>query len=166
MKNIAIIYGSSTGNTKDVADKIAKKLSGNDVFVADVSNVKLDELSKYSNFILGTSTWGLGDLQDDWDSALQDFAKIDLNGKTVAFFGLGDSASYPDTFVDGMGILYESLKDKGCKLTGSVPTDGYTYDYSKAVVDNNFVGVALDVDNEDNLTDGRLDAWIASLNLE
>jgi len=163
MKQIAIIFGSSTDNTKTIAESIAQKLSEEDVVLLDVANLKSGDLDNYPNLILGTSTWGLGDLQDDWDTYLSNLKNSDLNDKTVAFFGLGDSSSYSDTFVDGMGILYEAIKDKSCKLIGNFPVDGYDFDDSKAVVDGLFVGVALDEDNESDKTDKRLNAWISSI---
>ncbi|MCD7971778.1 MAG: flavodoxin [Candidatus Azobacteroides sp.] len=161
MKKVIIVYGSSTDNTKRVAEQIAKELSGEEVTVMDVSGLKTGTLDNYTNIILGTSTWGLGDLQDDWDGQLPVLSNSRLEGKTIAFFGLGDSSSYPDTFVDGMGILYEAVRDKGATLVGEFPTDGYEYDDSKAVVDGKFVGVALDEDNEDEKTEGRLKEWLS-----
>jgi flavodoxin I len=163
MKNIAIIYGSSTDNTKNVAQKIAQKLSGENVLLADVSKVDFSELANYPNIILGTSTWGLGDLQDDWDGRISELQNTDLTGKTLAFFGLGDSSSYSDTFADGMGLLYEALEGKGIKTTGAFPTDGYSFDSSKAVKNGKFVGLAIDEDNESDLTEQRVDAWITSI---
>jgi len=160
MTKIAIIYGSSTDNTKNAAEEIAGKLTDMDVNIMDVSAVDVNNLGDYTSLILGTSTWGLGDLQDDWDSMINKFASAYLNGKTVALFGLGDSGSYPDTFVDGMGILYEAIKDKGINLIGQVSTDGYDFDESKAVVDGKFVGLALDEDNESDKTDSRISDWI------
>ena len=35
---------------------------------------------------------------------------LDLSGKKVAVFGLGDQEAYPDTFVDGLGILANKVK--------------------------------------------------------
>ncbi|MDR2382800.1 MAG: flavodoxin [Prevotellaceae bacterium] len=163
MKNIAIIYGSSTDNTKNVAQKIAQKLSGENVLLTDVSKVDFGELANYPNIILGTSTWGLGDLQDDWDSRVSELQNIDLTGKTLAFFGLGDSSSYSDTFADGMGLLYEAVEGKGIKAIGAFPTDGYSFDSSKAVKNGKFVGVAIDEDNESDLTEQRVDTWITSI---
>lgn len=160
MSKIAIVYGSSTDNTKSVAETIANKLSGEEITLLDVSKLKAGDLDAYPNLILGTSTWGLGDLQDDWDGYLSDLKKSELSGKTIAFFGLGDSGSYPDTFADGMGILYEAVQDKGATTIGAFPTDGYSFDESKAEVDGKFVGVAIDEDNESDETDRRLDAWI------
>jgi flavodoxin I len=163
MKNVVIIYGSSTDNTKTVAGKIAEKLSGENVLLKDVADLDFKDLADYPNIILGTSTWGLGDLQDDWDSRISEFKGVDLSGKTLAFFGLGDSSSYSDTFTDGMGLLYEALEGKGFKPAGAFPTDGYSFDASKAVKNGKFVGVALDEDNESELTEQRLDTWIASI---
>ncbi len=163
MSKIAIVYGSTTDNTKTIAESIVNKLASEDVTLLDVANVKAGELDSYPNLILGTSTWGLGDLQDDWEGYISTFEGENLSGKTVAFFGLGDSASYPDTFVDGMGIIYEAAMKAGAKLIGEFPTDGYSYDASRAEVNGKFVGVAIDEDNESNETESRLDSWIASI---
>jgi len=163
MSKIAIVYGSTTGNTESIAKKIAQKLSEEEVQLIEVSKLKSEDLEAFSNLILGTSTWGLGDLQDDWESALSVLKKSNLNGKIIALFGLGDADSYSDTFVDGMGIIYEAIKDMGCKHIGAFPVSGYRFDSSKAVVDDNFVGLPLDEDSESNQTDGRIDQWIASI---
>lgn len=166
MKKIVVVYGSSTDNTKHVANVIAKKLTGNEVKVFDVARISPADLEGYTNLILGTSTLGLGDLQDDWDSFLPKLKKLDLNGKVVALFGLGDSSTYSDTFVDGLGILYEALDGKGCRIVGEVSPEGYTFDDSRAVVDGQFVGLPLDEDNESDQTEDRLDNWIASISPE
>lgn len=157
MNKTGIFYGSSTGNTELIARKIAGKL-GADVF--DVSNNPLSAIAECSNLILGTSTWGFGDLQDDWDSFLPKLAAADLSGKTIALFGLGDADGYPDTFVDGMGLIYEALQDKGCRFVGMVPQSGYTGDASKALIADKYVGLPLDVDNQSKLTDKRITDWL------
>ena len=115
------------------------------------------------NLILGTSTWGAGELQDDWYDGIKVLQSADLSGKTIALFGCGDCESYGDTFVGGIGELYAAVKDSGAKIVGAVSTDGYTFDDSAAVVDGQFVGLALDDVNEDDKTDGRIDAWIAQI---
>jgi flavodoxin I len=163
MKRIAIIYGSTTGNTQNAAKNIAEKLSSEDVQLIEASKLKEEEVESFPNLILGTSTWGLGELQDDWETALPVLKKSNLGGKIIALFGLGDSDSYPDTFVDAMGTLYDVLKDTGCTLVGKTPVSGYHFDSSKAIVDDNFVGLALDEDSESNLTDKRLEQWIANI---
>jgi flavodoxin I len=157
MKPVAIIYGSTGDNTKGVAKKIAGQIEG--AVLYDAASAKTNEIESYDNLILGTSTWGLGDLQDDWEGFLPELKKLNLEGKTIALFGLGDSSSYSDTFVDGMGIIYEAIKDKGCNIIGSVSSEGYTYDASRADNGAGFVGLAIDEDNEYNLTDSRIADW-------
>ena len=163
MGKIAIVYGSSTDNTKNVAKTIASELTNEEVTLLDVSNLKAGDLDAYPNLILGTSTWGLGELQDDWDGYLSNLEASNLSGKTIAFFGLGDSGSYPDTFVDGMGLLYQAVQGKGAQIIGAVSTDGYSYDDSRAVVDGQFVGLAIDEDNESGQTKDRISAWLESI---
>ena len=72
---------------------------------------------------------------------------------------------YSDTFVGGMGELYNGIKDSGAKFIGSVETDGYTFDDSEAVINGKFVGLPLDDINEDDKTDTRIEAWLAALPL-
>ncbi|MBV5283824.1 MAG: flavodoxin [Paludibacter sp.] len=163
MKPIAIIYGSSGGNTKDVAKKIAKKLVNAEVTLIDVSKASVTDFETYSNLILGTSTWGFGDLQDDWDGFLSKLKSINLENKTIALFGLGDSSSYSDSFVDGMGILYETIKDKDCKIIGYISAERYNYDSSRAEEAGMFVGLALDEDNEYDKTDNRINDWLSDI---
>jgi flavodoxin I len=86
-----------------------------------------------------------------------------LAGKTIALFGCGDCESYSDTFVGGIGELYNGIKASGARFVGAVSTDGYTFDDSEAVVDGKFIGLPLDDVNEDDKTDSRIDAWIAEI---
>lgn len=165
MSKIGIYYGSTTGNTQEVAEEIAKKLGVDKADVYDVSKAKAD-YSAYDVLLFGTSTLGLGDMQDDWDSYIELVKKADLSGKKVALFGCGDSSSYSDTFCDGVGKIYEVIADKGCSLIGRVSTEGYTYDSSEAFVDGQFVGLLIDNDNEPNLTEGRINQWIENLKKE
>jgi len=115
------------------------------------------------NLILGTSTWGAGELQDDWYDGLNTLQGADLSGKTIALFGCGDCASYSDTFVGGMGELYNGIKDSGARFIGAVETDGYTFDDSEALIDGKFIGLPLDDINEDDKTDTRIEAWVAAI---
>ena len=166
MKKTVIIYGSTTGTCEGLASKIAAELGANSNGAIDVVNVaKLDGsvIEGAENLILGTSTWGSGDLQDDWYDAIESLKGANLAGKTVAIFGCGDSLSYPDTFCGGMAELYNAAKAAGATVIGSVPTDGYTYLDSASIIDGRFVGLALDEDNESNKTDDRIAAWVAQL---
>lgn len=102
-------------------------------------------------------------MQDDWYDGIKVLQGADLSGKTIALFGCGDSESYCDTFVGGMGELYDGIKDSGATFIGKVATDGYTFDDSSAAVDGEFVGLALDDVNEDDKTDERIGNWLSSI---
>lgn len=163
MKSIAIIYGSSTENTKNAAIKIAEHLSDYSPSLVDIYDGEEEPFLSHDVLILGASTWGVKDLQDDWSDFYQRFEKLDLGGKTVALFGLGDSFIYPDSFVDAIGIVYETLVEKGCTIIGQVSPEGYHFDYSRALVNGVFVGLPLDDDNDADLTDERIEKWVESL---
>lgn len=160
MNTTIVIYGSSTGTCEVLAEKIASKLGCE---ALNVQNLSADIVAANKNLILGTSTWGAGELQDDWYDGLKILQGADLSGKTIAIFGCGDCSSYSDTFVGGMGELYNGIKDSGAQFIGSVGTDGYTYDDSEAVIDGKFIGLPLDEINEDDKTDARIDAWITQI---
>ncbi|MDR0420054.1 MAG: flavodoxin FldA [Prevotellaceae bacterium] len=165
MNKIGIFYGSSTGNTKDAAMQIAEKL---DISSSDVHDVAsgITDFEKYDVLLFGTSTWGFGDLQDDWEDYQKKLASTNLSGKKAAIFGCGDSAAYSDSFCDALGKIYNMIKEKGCTIIGMIDTEGYSFDSSEAVIDNKFVGLPLDVNNEDNLTENRINAWLEQLKKE
>ncbi|MDR0364669.1 MAG: flavodoxin [Bacteroidales bacterium] len=165
MKKIGIFYGSNSGNTESIANRLQNLLGADNADVINIANAKTDDFIRYENLIFGTSTWGLGDLQDDWESFLPNLKKIDFAGKKVALFGVGDSMGYADTFVDGMGELYQAIQDSGY-VVGFTPVTGYYFDASKAQVDDQFVGLALDEDNESDKTIERLTAWVENLKLQ
>lgn len=150
-----IFYGSTTGTTEMVAEKVGALL-GADVMPA----AEIDKVENYDFVIFATSTWGMGDLQDDWYGALEILAGKNLSGKKVALIGVGDQASFGDTFVDGMGTIYEEIKDKGVTLVGKTSVDGYDFSSSKAVVDGEFTGLVIDENNQSELTEERIAAWV------
>lgn len=160
MNKTIVIYGSSTGTCQSIAEKIASKLK---VEAIDVQTLDAGVVDSYDNLIIGTSTWGVGELQDDWYDGLKLLQGANLSGKTIAIFGCGDCESYGDTFVSAMGELYNGLKGSGAAFIGRVPTAGYNFSDSEAVVDGEFVGLALDDVNEEDKTDERIDAWIESI---
>ena len=163
MQNIGIFYGSSTGNTETVAKKIQEELGTDIATTYDVADAKAGDIEKFNNIIFGTSTWGIGDLQDDFEGFLSEISNADLNGKKVALFGLGDQYSYSDSFVDGIGEIYEALENKNCEVIGGISTDGYEYDASRAEKDGQLVGLALDIENQDDQTENRVADWVAEL---
>lgn len=166
MQNIGIFYGSSTGNTEWAAKQIQQALGKDIAKVFDVANVKASVIEQFSNLVFGSSTWGIGELQDDFEDFLPEISLANIEGKKVAIFGFGDQETYADSYVDAIGEIYETLKDKSCQIIGKVSTDGYNYDESKAEVDGQFVGLPLDDENQSNLTDERIKLWVEQLKNE
>ena len=163
MNATIVIYGSSTGTCEAIAEKIASKLGCE---ALNVQELTADIVNDNQNLILGTSTWGAGEVQDDWYDGMSTLKSCDLSSKTIALFGCGDCESYGDTFVGGIGELYNGIKQSGARFIGSVDTDDYTFDDSEAVIDGKFIGLPLDDINEDDKTDARIDAWIAAITPE
>lgn len=164
MAKIVIIYGSTMGNTQSVAEAIESAMSSHEVELLEVANASKDDFEKADLLLLGSSTWGAGDLQDDWECALDTLKEASLSGKKVALFGCGDADSYCDTFADAVGILYETVSEAGANVIGATSTEGYTHTESRAEVNGEFVGLALSDSSSDN--DSRIAAWCDALNAQ
>jgi flavodoxin I len=160
MMSIGIFYGSSTGNTKDVATQLQETLGGD---LHNIADVDAETLAEYGYLVLAASTWGAGDLQDDWEDFLPSLDEVDFSGKKVALLGLGDQENYGDTFADGIAILAEKVEENGGVIVGLTSTEGYTYDNSAAERDGRFVGLVIDEDSQSGLTAERIKAWTAEL---
>lgn len=157
---INVIYGSDAGGTKVVAGRIASALKGRAIDIRKASTTDFEECDL---LVLGSPTYGLGELQCDWEDRMAVLEGARLQGKTVALFGTGDQLTYPDSFVDAIGILYDRVVDKGAHVVGFTETDGYDFTASAALRDGRFVGLALDEDTQSELSEGRIAAWIRQL---
>lgn len=162
MKKIGIFYGSTTGTTENIASKIAKILNVDEKDVRDVATSAPSDLAPYDMLVLGTSTWGNGELQEDWYDFIDGAQALDLKGKTVVLFGCGDE-TMSDSFCSAVGKLYEAFKACGATMVGEYDTDGYKFRHSEAVVDGKAVGLLLDEVNHPELTDFRLRGWVGTL---
>ena len=123
---------------------------------------------EYDNFILGIPTWYDGELQSDWEVYFEKFKTIDFTGKRVAIFGLGDQLGYDEWFCDGIGILGKVVIESGGKLVGyTQKDDSYDFDTSLALADDStFYGLAIDEDNQPELTQERLKKWVVQIKHE
>jgi len=165
MASIGIFFGSSTGNTEDAAKRIAQAFGG-DAEATEISATTEDEILAFDKIIFGASTWGSGDLQDDFEDFMATLEGMDFSGKKVAVFGLGDRENFPDTFVDGVGIIAKAVEAGGGTIVGKVSTEGYTYDSSEAEEDGKFLGLPLDEDNQPDATQDRIANWVGALKQE
>lgn len=166
MAIIGIFYGSTTGNTEQVAQLIRGEFGEENADMIDVGEAQKEDLEKYKYLIFGVSTWGISDLQDDFEEFLAMLNDVDLSRKKVALFGLGDQNTYTYTFCDAMGLVYDWLKKKGVKVVGEIPTTGYTFQSSLALVKGKLVGLAIDTKTETHKTPERISQWVELLKKE
>lgn len=165
---IGLFFGSDEGNTEHVAGMIQERLGDDQVQVHDIADVTQLEFADYQHIILGIPTWDFGQIQSDWEDFWDDINEVDFSGKTVALFGLGDQFGYGDYFLDAMGMLHDVIVANGAKIIGHWSTEGYDYEASKAEVPgaNQFVGLAIDEDQQEELTQARVDQWCEQISRE
>lgn len=172
MKQIGIFFGTETGTTRLVAKKLQKKL-GDEIAAkpVNVNRIAPDEMLQYDALILGTPSYGEGEipgrnvgcLEANWAEFLAGMPAADFSGKRIAFFGLGAQERYSERFTSSLFALYRVFKDLGAEIVGDWSTDGYTFQHSAAVVDGRFVGLVIDQRTQGMHTDERLDAWLAQV---
>ncbi len=160
---VGLFYGSTTGNTARVAEMIRAALGSCVAVYKNIKDTTVDELAACDGLILGISTWEEGEPQEHWKVFLPELDRIDLTGKTVALFGLGDQSGYSGRFQDAMGKLYHKVKERGATVVGQWPRAGYRYASSVALVAGQFVGLALDEDTQKHLTPARVQAWVVQI---
>ncbi len=158
----AVFYGSTLGDTERVAKMVAEKM-GADLFTAGAG---LGELASYDLILLGSSTWGWGELQDDWNTAIDELKEANLSGKKVGVFGTGDQMGYSDTYCDALGIIAEAAAEAGAEVIGRTSREGYDFTDSRALEGDQLIGLAIDVNNQDSLTEERVEAWVEILKKE
>ncbi len=161
-KQVGLFYGTTTGKTESAAEMIRDAL-GDGVTMHDIAEAETSDFDEYECLIIGCPTWNIGELQSDWEGLFEELDEVDFSGKTVAYFGTGDQVGYDENFQDAMGILEEKISERGGKTVGYTTTDGYEFSESKALRDGKFCGLALDDDNQSDLSDERIKAWTAQI---
>lgn len=166
MTSIGLFYGSDTGYTELVVDLLKEEfdfIAPNLVTVHDIAMTSIDRLLDHDYLIIGCPTWDIGQLQSDWDSVYSGLDELDLSGKKIAIFGLGDQYGYPDSFCDAIGILGRKFVERGATLVGFTSADIFEFTYSEGVEEGMFMGLALDDQNESERTPERVSEWIWQL---
>jgi len=162
---IGLFYGSSTCYTEMAAEKIQRQFATDSVDVINIADTPISEMQHYQQLILGIPTWDFGELQEDWEDRWDDIDAVDLSGKTIALYGLGDQVGYPEWFLDAMGYLHNKVLLQGANIIGYWPNQGYEFTESQALTEDKqyFVGLALDDENEFDQTDVRISTWCDEL---
>lgn len=163
MSKIRIFYGSSTGNTAIVAKMIQAELGHLVERVQNIAAAKPEDLASAEALILGVSTWEYGQLQQDWKRFLPHLERLDLAGKTVALFGLGNAGGFSGEFATGLGTLCEIVRGRGAHVVGAWPADDYDFQRSGALENGEFVGLVIDQDKESDKTESRVKQWVAQI---
>ncbi len=167
MKKIGLFYSfNGKKNTSIIAKQIIDHFKDTEIEPVNVEEVTSEQFLSYDNIICGVPTWFDGELPNYWDEFVPDIEDMNLDGKIVAIFGLGDQKGYPENFLDGVGILGEILEKQGARLVGFTSTEGYTFEKSRAVRGDQFLGLAIDFENQDSLNEERITKWIEKLRSE
>ncbi|KAK1732581.1 flavodoxin [Skeletonema marinoi] len=162
---VGIYYSTQTGNCEIVAEYIAQAAG---LEFADIGDVSDDMILGLDSIIVGAPTWNTDEEEErsgtEWDTWLySSLPKLDLSGKKVAVFGVGDQQSYNDYYCDAAGELYDQFKKCGCTMCGFTSIEGYEHSASKAERDGKFVGLMCDEDNQYDLSEGRAKDWVDQL---
>ena len=178
MATVGIFYGTSTGNTQTCAEKIHEAF-GSDIAAepVDIDSLEPGQLAKafsqHMALVVGTPTWNTGaDTERSgtgWDelyySTLPELNQV-LEGKKVAVFGLGDQVSYGENYADATGEMFDVFESLGCRMLGLWSQEGYEHTASKSIRGDRFCGLLLDMVNQEDLTDERVQQWVHQLKEE
>lgn len=169
MTQIGLFYGTEMGYTANVARLIGEELGktvNSEITIEDVGQTTSTQMQEYDVLIFGLPTWDDGEMDWDWEWFFPYLDNVDFTGKKIALFGLGDQKRYGETFLGAMAIIYQKLKEKGVEIIGQWPTSGYYNTQSSAIINDKFVGLAIDEDNQPDLTKGRVERWVEQLKRE
>lgn len=165
MKKIGLFYATKAEKTTWVAKKIQQEF-GDEAETVETDSIWHNAFDAYDRIIVGVSTWFDGELPTYWDELLPELRILDLKGKKVAIFGLGDQVKYPENFADGIGLLADVFESDGATLVGFTSPEGYTFERSKALRKDKWCGLVIDMENQSELTDKRIKEWCKQVKKE
>lgn len=166
MSKTAIIYSFNTKKTAKIAGRIRDEFGQDEVEMLNAEDITGEQFTQYDTLILGVATWFDGELPNYWDEFIPELEELDLHGKRIALYGLGDQKGYPQNFIDGVGILAEILEELGAELIGFTPVDEYTFESSRALREDRFCGLAIDFENQGSMNRERVASWVKQLKEE
>lgn len=166
MNKTAIIYSFNTVKTAKIAEKIKEAFASDDVEMVNAEDITSEKFLSFNNLILGVPTWFDGELPNYWDEFLPDMEDLDLKGKKIAIFGLGDQKNYGENFIDGVGIMAGIIENLGGTLVGLTSSEDYLFESSRALRGNKFAGLAIDYENQGSKNKERVNAWVEQLKTE
>ena len=166
MNKTAIIYSFNTKKTGKIATQIREGFNDPSIEMVNAEELTEEQFLSFENLILGVPTWFDGELPNYWDEFVPALEDLDLKGKKIALFGLGDQKGYPENFLDGVGIMADILEAQGASLVGYTSTEGYEFESSRALREEHFLGLAIDYENQGSMNKQRIAAWVEQLRKE
>ena len=166
MNKTAIVYSFNTKKTGKIAERIKEAFGEEEVEMVNAEELTEDRFLGFDQLILGVPTWFDGELPNYWDEFVPALEDLDLKGKKIALFGLGDQKGYPENFLDGLGIMADILEGQGASLVGFTSTEGYEFESSRAQRGEQFAGLAIDYENQGSMNKERVAAWVEQLKHE
>jgi len=163
MKKIGLIYSFNSNKTAKIAEKIKDELKDSPLELVNAETITEEEFLKYDNLILGVPTWFDGELPGYWDEFGPALEDMNLKGKNIALYGLGDQIGYPENFLDAVGVMACLLEGQGATIVGKTSTKGYNFEQSKALQNDKFLGLAIDFENQATKNKERVDVWVKQL---
>lgn len=169
MNKTVLIFWPKGGNVEYTAKMIAKEYG--DIKIIAINDITEDTFAQNERFIIGGSTLGSetweGTLNESpWNAFFSLVKKFDFSTKKVALFGLGDQVLWSSNFVDGLATIFSAFSEAKAQIVGKWPTKTYDFTNSLAVKGDYFVGLALDEDQQDELTESRVKAWVKQIKAE
>ena len=166
MNKTAIIYSFNTKKTGKIATQIQEGFNDPAIEMVNAEEISEDLFLSFDQIIMGVPTWFDGELPNYWDEFVPALEEMDLKGKKIALFGLGDQKGYSENFLDGVGIMGEILEGQGATLLGFTSAEGYEFESSRALRNKQFLGLAIDFENQGSMNKQRVAAWIEELRKE
>jgi len=166
MNKTAIIYSFNTKKTGKVAERIKEAFDDDGIEMVNAEEISESLFLSFDQIIMGVPTWFDGELPNYWDEFVPALEDMDLKGKKIALYGLGDQKGYPENFLDGLGLMAEVLEEQGATLLGFTSVEGYEFESSLAARGEQFAGLAIDYENQGSLNKERIAAWVGQLKKE
>jgi flavodoxin I len=163
MSEIGLFYSFKSLKTKKIAGYIIERFGEDVLESVDAETVTEEDFMRFDKIILGVPTWFDGELPLYWDEFVPALKDLDLTGKKIAIYGLGDQKGYPENFGDAVGLMADILISGKAELVGETSTEGYTFESSRAVYDGRFCGLILDQENQPRMTENRIRDWVEQL---
>lgn len=88
-----VVFASMTGNTEEIADIVADKLTqlGHTVELEECTSVVASDFEDADIAVVATYTYGDGELPDEIVDFYEDLQELDLTGKIYGVVGSGDT---------------------------------------------------------------------------